>query len=73
MADGIQYIYVYTVIFAVLKAVFSAYVFLGKNREASYILLDYSKFSSWFLLWTVLFLTLAFFYSGDTAFIYGGF
>lgn len=73
MADGIQYIYVYTVIFAVLMAVFSAYVILGKNREASYILLDYSKFSSWFLLWTVLLLTLAFFYSGDTAFIYGGF
>lgn len=73
MEDGIQYIYVYTIIFAILLVIFSLYVILRKNGEASYIFLDYSKFSSWFFLWTVLLLTLAFFYSGDTAFIYGGF
>lgn len=73
MEDGIQYIYVYTIIFAILLVIFSLYVILRKNGGASYIFLDYSKFSSWFFLWTVLLLTLAFFYSGDTAFIYGGF
>lgn len=73
LAEGVQYIYVYTVVFAILLAVVCVYVAVRMDGEASYILPDYSRFSSWFLLWTVILLTLAFFYKGDTAFIYGGF
>ncbi|MCM1262166.1 MAG: MBOAT family protein [Butyrivibrio sp.] len=73
MADGVHYIYVYTIIFLILLAVVCIYTLWKKEGEVSYLLLDYNKFSSWFILWTVILLTLAFFYHGDTAFIYGGF
>lgn len=73
MAEGVRYIYVFTIIFAVMFVACCIYVLVWKKGEASYVLLDCNKFSSWFLLWTVILLTLAFFYPGDTAFIYGGF
>lgn len=73
MADGVRYIYMYTIIFAVLLAIVCIYVLWKKKGKGSYVLLDYNKFSSWFILWTTILLTLMFFYHGDTAFIYGGF
>lgn len=70
MADGVSYTYSYTYIFALLIVIVNIYVLIKKKGEASYVLLNYNKFSSWFILWSVILLTLAFFYSGDTAFIY---
>ncbi|MCM1262987.1 MAG: MBOAT family protein [Butyrivibrio sp.] len=73
MADGVHYIYVYTIIFAILIAAICIYMLWKKQGEAVYVMLDYNKFSSWFILWTVILITIAFFYQGDTVFIYGGF
>lgn len=69
-ADGVRYTYSYTYIFAFLIVIVNIYVLIKKKGEASYVLLNYDKFSSWFILWSIILLTLAFFYSGDTAFIY---
>lgn len=73
LADGVNYIYVFTIIFAVFFMIVNSYVLIKRNGEAFYIFLDYNKFSSWFILWTVIFLTLMFFYPGESAFIYGQF
>lgn len=49
------------------------YVLTKQDGKATYVLLDYDKFSSWFILWSVILLTLMFFYPGQTEFIYGQF
>lgn len=73
LSDGITYIYSYTIIFALLLIVINCYTLLKKNGDAFYIFLNYNKFSSWFILWTVIFLTLMLFYPGESEFIYGQF
>lgn len=73
MADGVKYIYIYTLIFVCLAVAVNVYGLIRRKGEAAYILLDYDKFSSWFVFWSVIFLTLMFFYAGDTAFIYAKF
>lgn len=73
LADGVQYIYVFTLIFGIVFLFVNCYILLKKEGNAEYIFLDYNKFSAWFILWTVIFLTLMFFYPGEAEFIYGRF
>ena len=72
-ADGVQYIYVFTLIFGIIFIAANCYALMKRNGNAEYIFLDYNKFSSWFILWTTIFLTLMFFYQGESEFIYGRF
>lgn len=73
LADGVQYIYVFTLIFGIIFLIVNCYIFIKKEGNAEYIFLDYNNYSAWVILWTVIFLTLMFFYSGETEFIYGRF
>lgn len=73
LADGVEHTYIYTFIFALLILAINIYVLTKQDGKATYVLLDYDKFSSWFILWSVILLTLMFFYPGQTEFIYGQF
>ena len=72
-ANGVEYIYVFTILFMILFIIVNIYTLIKKQGNAEYIFLDYNKFSSWFILWTVIFLILVFFYPGEAEFIYGKF
>lgn len=68
-SQGINYIYVYTVIFAFVVGIAHIWYKLKKNNN-DYVLLDLSKFSNqvvFFLIWWII---IGFCYIGDTAFIY---
>ena len=72
-ANCVEYIYVFTILFMILFIIVNIYTLIKKQGNAEYIFLDYNKFSSWFILWTVIFLILVFFYPGEAEFIYGKF
>lgn len=69
-SQGVNYIYVYTVIFAVVLMITNVFIYTRKNKNAEYIQLDLSKFSSQVIFWLVIFLSLMLFYPGNNAFIY---
>jgi len=69
-ASGIEYIYVFTFLFAAVIGVATVIGSLRNHGHGFYPLLDFSKFWSKVLLIFVILLTLMFFYAGDTAFIY---
>lgn len=73
LADGVSYIYLYTIIFIVLLSAVAVYIYVKRNGEATYIFMNYEKTSSWFILGVIIFGTLMFFYPGESAFIYGKF
>lgn len=73
LQSGIQYVYVYAIIYIVICALGHIFVAVCKGGDAEYPNMDFTKFRSWFFLWFVILLTLMFFYAGDTAFIYSQF
>jgi alginate O-acetyltransferase complex protein AlgI len=73
LQSGIKYIYLYAIIYCTICALGHIYVAVRKGGEAEYPNMDFARFGSWLVLWLVILYTLAFFYAGDTAFIYSQF
>jgi len=73
LAEGVPYVYVFTLAYGLLFVIVNVWVLIKKKGRAGYIFLDYHKFSSWFILWTVILLALVLFYPGEAEFIYGRF
>ncbi len=69
-AEGINYIFVYSVVYVILVFAAQIYAYVKNNQNGFYINMDMSKFSSKLILNIVLLLVLSFAYFGDTAFIY---
>ncbi len=69
-ADGISYVYIWTILFAII--VFGAHLWaeLRNNRNGKYVLLNLSKMSGQIIFLCVVWLLLAFSYTGNNAFIY---
>ena len=72
-ASGVEYVFVYSLIYGVMFVLAHMYVACKNKGEAKYPVLPLNKFWSWFVLWFVILITVVLFYSGDTAFIYSQF
>lgn len=68
--SGIKYIYIYTIVYGLLIFVCYIVSHIRNGSNGFYPILNLQKFWTRVLLWIVIWLILAFFYAGDTAFIY---
>lgn len=69
-AGGMNYIFIYSVIFIILVFAAQIYAYVKNNGNGFYISMDMSKFSSKLIFNIVLLVLFSFAYFGDTAFIY---
>ncbi len=70
MENGIQYIYVYSVIFIILCIIFYLFYAIKENGDIKYVFLDIGSFKGAFLFLMELWIILLFGYVGNNAFIY---
>ena len=70
---GIRYVYAYAVVYVGICVLSTVYVAVRRNGNAEYPQLNFTKFSSWVLLWLVLLVVVVFSYEGNIAFIYSQF
>jgi len=68
--EGIKYIYVYAVIFAVMLGFIHVWAMIFNRGYGKYIILDLNSFWNKVLLFCSIWIIFAFGYSGETAFIY---
>lgn len=69
-ASGVHYIFVYTVIFAILLLVIHLYMYFKNNGHATRISVSLDKWTGRFAVILMIFIIAVFAYGGDTAFVY---
>ncbi len=69
-ANGIHYIYIYTIIYGILLAVIHAWALFYNRSEGTYPVLSLEAYKSKLAICLVLWGIVIFAYAGDTAFIY---
>ncbi|MDU7027208.1 MAG: MBOAT family O-acyltransferase [Clostridiales bacterium] len=68
--SGIDYIYIYTVVFALIVIIAMLYAKFRNDGNGSYKLFNLNKFSSKVVIGIFIWILLSLFYPGNTAFIY---
>lgn len=72
-AKGVEYYYVYTIIYGILLAVFETWKYLKYDGNDKYMSLNLKKFSGKLMFCIIVWLILSFAYVGSNAFIYAQF
>lgn len=72
-AKGVEYYYVYTIVYGVLLAAFETWKYLKNAGNDTYLNLDLKKFSGKLVFCIIVWLILCFAYVGSNAFIYAQF
>lgn len=72
-ADGVEYYYVYTIIYGILLMIYEAWLYLKNGGNYTYMNLNLKKFSGKLVFCIIIWLILCFAYVGSNAFIYAQF
>ena len=71
--SGISYAYVYAIVIIIFSVARNFNLIRCAHGTKEYVIKDYRRFSSWFILWSEIMALLAFYYIGGTQFIYSQF
>lgn len=68
--DGIQYVFIFFVIYGLALLLIHLYLYIKENAQGRYLFLDFNKFWPKVIFILVILLAMAFYYPGDGSFIY---
>lgn len=72
-AEGVEYYYVYTIIYGILLMIFESWKYLKNNGNDTYMNLNLTKFGGKLVFCIIVWIILCFAYVGSNAFIYAQF
>lgn len=73
LSSGIHYMYIQSILSVLIICLTMIYLSMYNNSNGYYVYGNWNKISNWFIFWICIFISITFYYIGDTSFIYAQF